>query len=85
MRSNTLGDTLAMRLSSAKIEPLAAELRNAAIGLEQCLARRRCQGRRLLGCDGVQLAKQEGASRFLFVFFGGAIFRWTPHFTMLQM
>jgi len=64
------------QLSSAELKPLATEMRNAAIGLEQRLRGYAAEANDYFGSDGVQLAKQEGRANFYFVFFGGAIFGW---------
>jgi len=62
------------QFSAAKFEPLAAELGNAAIGLEQRFCGSGAEADDDFGSDGVDLPHEEWRAGPHFIFFGLAVF-----------
>jgi hypothetical protein len=60
---------------ASEIEPLAAELGDATIGLEQSLCGARTEANDNFGRDGIELAEEEGRASGDLIFLGQAIFR----------
>src|SRR5215472_8608434 len=59
--------------AGAKVEPLAAKLRDSAIGFQERLGRDRSEANNDFGRDDVELAQKKGRAGADFVFFGRAI------------
>ncbi len=65
------------QFSTAKIEPLSAEMRNAAVCFENGLCGGASETDDYLWSDRVNLAEQKRGARSDFIFFGRTIFWWT--------